>query len=89
MHSPSSSNYEKIEIKGMWMPESRIFSVALNETFNIMCPYLKMPILESYRIPDHLVVSIHSTLELSIVQQENSMTFIGGFGYPYYIPSVL
>lgn len=88
VHSPSSSS-DKIDIKGTWMPESRLFSLVFTDSFNITCPYLQMPALESYKIPDDSLVSIHSNLQLSIIQQKNSISFIGGFGYPFHVPSVL
>lgn len=88
VHSPSPV-HERFDIKGMWMPETRLFPVVFNDSFNITCPYLKMPILESYKIPDDKVVSIHSNLQLSIIHHENLITFIGGFEYPFHVPSVL
>lgn len=87
--SSSSSANEKMDIKGKWMPESRLFSLAFSDSFNITCPYLKSPILESYKIPCDNIVSLHSNLQISVVQQESFITFIGGYGYPFHVPSVL
>ncbi|OHT00806.1 hypothetical protein TRFO_07793 [Tritrichomonas foetus] len=77
------------KIIGEWMPESRLFNLAYNNTFNISCPYLQMPIIESYQIPNDNILSLHTNLQLSVVQQESSITFIGGFGFQFHVPSIL
>ena len=76
-------------LKGCWIPESRLFSICYNNSFSITCPYLQMPILESYQLPPNDVISLHSNLQLNVINQEHSITFIGGHGYKFYVPSVL
>lgn len=85
-----ASRHEKLSnIKGDWMPESRLFSLAFKDSFLITCPYLGSPVLESYQIPFNDLISIHTNLQLNVIQQQNSITFIGGYGYPFHVPTVI
>ncbi|KAH0792367.1 hypothetical protein GPJ56_003713 [Histomonas meleagridis] len=75
------------KIKGDWIDGTRLFYASTHDSFMFICPYLSSPILETYSLIPEKVKNVKSNLNLSLVQQQNTLTLFGGYGNKIFFPS--